>query len=98
MRTATAAFLAVLSMLGSNVARAEDILTGILFAVGDIAECPSDSNNHNRSGKAVADLIKSEIGTVEKAAAEAGRAAVPIAVLVLGDLAYDNGTPEAFEY
>jgi hypothetical protein len=59
---------------------------GILLAAGDIAKC----NPQSRRDWATALVIK-------RAVAEAEERKIPVRVLALGDLAYDNGTDHEFK-
>jgi acid phosphatase type 7 len=94
MRIMLIALLMVMLAQGVRDARAADDVLGVLFAVGDIAECTTNPNEKFKSGEAIANLVKAEI---EKARAEAQKPNLPVAVLALGDIAYDHGTPKAFE-
>ncbi len=60
---------------------------GILLAAGDIARCESDGTPNGRP-KETAALITKQINDAP--------AGVPVRVVVLGDLAYENGEPKSF--
>ena len=65
-----------------------DAPIGVLLAVGDIAQCgKSESQQHD---EAVAEIVAQEI---ERAEAEG----LPLRLLLLGDLAYGDGSREQFD-
>lgn len=67
-------------------AYAQDKPVGVVLAVGDIAEC---STEPAKSGRETADLVAKQVEESEKAG-------LPVAILLLGDLAYDHGRTKDF--
>jgi hypothetical protein len=78
-------FLQCGGSLAQDTSGGGDVI-GILFAAGDISFCDDDEAWHTRANKTAA-IIKREI-----AAAAAAQPAIPVRVLALGDLAYEDGT------
>lgn len=93
MRGALVAAIAATLVWVGNGAAATDGVLGVLFAVGDIAECASPGEKF-KSGEAIAKLVQAEI---DKAKMEAQDQNLPVAVLALGDIAYDSGEPKSFK-
>ncbi len=91
-----------LSLASPVDANAQAKPIGVLFAVGDIAECPNPKDAppktpeaqaklDARTGKATADLINRQMKKVKDQYPD-----MEIRVLALGDLAYDCGATSAF--
>src|SRR5262249_31953575 len=92
---ATTAIILVAQFSGPSVrAEPSDKPIGILLAAGDIAECkPGNPKGRPPDGyrqHLTANLLGKEIS-------DAKARGVPIRVLALGDLAYDEGTTDQFE-
>ena len=75
------------------VVAADEKPLGILFAVGDVAECTKDPNQKFKSGEAIAVSTTTQI----KKAQHDIRPDIPVAVLALGPRPDHRGTPEGFE-
>src|SRR5262249_49485850 len=103
-----AAFWLIWTVWAPPPARADDPI-GMLFAVGDIAECLTAADNKDLTSPDPKKRAKAEEGVSNKSGAataalikqeiEKAKAQYPkieVRVLALGDLAYDCGATKAF--
>jgi hypothetical protein len=84
---ATITIGAASQLFAQSASKADDPI-GILLAAGDVGKCGTESDhlNDDATGK----LIKEQVQAAKDRK-------IPVAVLALGDLAYDDGTKKQFE-